>query len=66
MLNQASTDRIKLAELLNISDTQLSYITNVEAGCGLMKVGSALVPFVNKFPKNTQLYALMTTKFGER
>lgn len=66
MLNQASTDRIKLAELLNISDTQLSYITNVEAGRGLMKVGSALVPFVNKFPKNTKLYALMTTKFGER
>lgn len=66
MLNQASTDRIKLAELLNISDTQLSYITNVEAGRGLMKVGSALVPFVNKFPKNTQLYRLMTTKPGEQ
>lgn len=65
MLNQASTDRIKLAELLNISDTQISYITNVEAGRGLMKVGSALVPFVNKFPKNTQLYRLMTTKLSE-
>ena len=66
MLNQASTDRIKLAELLNISDTQISYITNVEAGRGLMKVGSALVPFVNKFSKNTQLYRLMTTKPGEQ
>lgn len=66
MLNQAATDRVKLAELLNISDTQLSYITNVEAGRGLMKVGSALVPFVNKFPKNTKLYGLMTTRFGER
>ena len=66
MLNQASTDRIKLAELLNISDAQISYITNVEAGRGLMKVGSALVPFVNKFPKNTQLYRLMTTKPGEQ
>lgn len=66
MLNQASTDRVKLAELLNISDTQLSYITNVEAGRGLMKIGSALVPFVNKFPKNTKLYGLMTTRFGER
>ena len=65
MLNQATTDRVKLAELLNISDTQLSYITNVEAGRGLMKVGSALVPFVNKFPKNTKLYRLMTTKPGE-
>ena len=65
MLNQATTDRLKLAELLNISDTQLSYITNVEAGRGLMKVGSALVPFINRFPKNTRLYKLMTTKFGE-
>jgi hypothetical protein len=64
MLNQAATDRLKLAELLNISDTQLSYITNVEAGRGLMKVGSALVPFVNKFPHN-KLYHLMTTKPGE-
>ena len=65
ILNQASTDRIKLAELLNISDTQLSYITNVDVGCGLIKVGSALVPFSNKFPKDTMLYKLMTTKPGE-
>lgn len=65
MLNQASTDRIELAKLLNISDLQMSYITNVGAGEGLIKVGSALVPFVNKFPKNTELYKLMTTKPGE-
>ena len=65
MLNQASTDRLKLAELLNISDLQMSYITNVEAGHGLIKVGSSLVPFANKFPKNTKLYKLMTTKPGE-
>lgn len=65
MLNQASTDRLKLAELLNISDLQMSYITNVEAGHGLIKVGSSLVPFVNKFPRNTHLYKLMTTKPGE-
>ena len=64
MLNQATTDRVKLAELLGISDTQLSYITNVEAGRGLMKVGSSLVPFVNKFPHN-KLYKLMSTKPGE-
>ena len=51
MLNQASTDRLKLAELLNISDLQMSYITNVEAGHGLLKVGSSLVPFANKFDK---------------
>ena len=65
MLNQASTDRLELAKLLNISDTQLSYITNVDAGHGLIKVGSSLVPFANKFPKNTKLSKLMTTKPGE-
>ena len=65
MLNQAFTDRLELAKLLNISDLQMSYITNVEAGHGLIKVGSSLVPFANKFPKNTKLYKLMTTKPGE-
>ena len=64
MLNQAATDRVELAKLLNISDLQLSYITNVDAGHGLIKVGSALIPFANKFPKN-ELYKLMTTKPGE-
>lgn len=66
MLNQASTDRIELAKLLNISDLQLSYITNVDAGNGLIKVGSSLVPFTDQFPRNTKLYRLMTTKPGEQ
>lgn len=65
MLNQAASDRQKLAELLNISSEQMSYITNADAGCGLIKYGSSLVPFINKFPKNTRLYKLMTTKPGE-
>lgn len=65
MLNQASTDRTELAKLLNISDQQLSFITNVEAGHGLLKVGNSLIPFVNKFPKNTELYRLMNTKLNE-
>ena len=65
MLNQASTDRTELARLLNISDLQMSYITNVKAGEGLIKIGSVLVPFVNKFPRNTELYKLMSTKPGE-
>jgi len=65
MLNQATSDRDKLADLLNISDEQLSYITNSEAGCGLIRYGSLLVPFINKFPKDTKLYKLMTTKPGE-
>jgi hypothetical protein len=65
MLNQAANDREALANLLNISQEQMSYITNSEAGCGLIKYGSALVPFVNRFPKDTKLYQLMTTKPGE-
>lgn len=65
MLNQASSDRKELAKLLNISDEQMSYITNSDAGCGLIKYGSSLVPFINKFPKETKLYKLMTTKPGE-
>lgn len=65
MLNQAASDREKLAEKLNISNDQLGYITNAEAGSGLIRYGSALVPFKNKFPKNTELYRLMTTKPGE-
>jgi len=64
MLNQASTDRIELAKLLNISDNQLSYITNVDSGRGLLKCGGAIVPFMDVFPKN-DLYKLMTTKPSE-
>ena len=62
MLNQASTDRLELARLLNISDNQLSHITNVDFGRGLIKCGSAIVPFMDNFPRHTQLYKLMTTK----
>ncbi len=62
MLNQASTDRIELARLLNISDNQLSYISGVDFGHGLLKCGSTIVPFVDHFPKNGKLYQLMTTK----
>ena len=65
MLNQAASDREKLARLLNISAEQMGYITNAPAGCGLIKYGSALVPFVNRFPQNTELYRLMTTRPGE-
>lgn len=66
MLNQAPTDRLELAKLLNISDQQLSHITNVEAGTGLMKCGSAIVPFEDRFPKHTKLYGLLTTKPSEQ
>jgi len=62
MLNQAATDRLELAKLLNISDNQLSYITNVDSGRGLLKCAGAVVPFMDNFPKDTRLYKLMTTK----
>lgn len=65
MLNQAASDQLELAKLLHISEQQLSFIRNVDAGHGLIKVGSALVPFENNFPKNSKLYRLMTTKPGE-
>ena len=65
MLNQAASDREKLGRLLNISKEQMNYITNVEAGSGLIKYGSALVLFINRFPKDTKLYQLMTTRPGE-
>lgn len=66
MLNQASQDRQKLAKLLSISDEQMSHITNADEGCGLIKYGSSLVPFINRFPKDTKLYQLMTTKPTDR
>lgn len=62
MLNQGGGDRDILARYLNISPTQLSYITDSQAGSGLIKYGSIMIPFVDKFPKDTELYKLMTTK----
>lgn len=66
LLNQSSTDRNELATLLNISDNQLGYITNVGAGHGLIRCSGNIVPFENSFPKHTQLYRLMTTKPNEK
>jgi type IV secretory pathway VirB4 component len=67
MNNQAASDRAELAKLLNISEQQLSYVTNADAGCGLMRIGNAIVPVVNKFNKNSapNLFRLMNTKPGE-
>lgn len=66
ILNQAATNREELARLLNISDTQLSYITNVDAGHGLTKIGSRLIPFENSFPRDAKLYHLMTAKLSDK
>ncbi len=62
MLNQSTTDRDRLAELLHISDMELNFITNSSTGEGLIKVRNSIIPFKNVFPKDTELYKLMTTK----
>ena len=65
LLNQSATDRDELAGLLHISENQLGYITNVAAGCGLIRCAGNIVPFENSFPRSTRLYQLMTTKPDE-
>lgn len=65
MLNQAPLDRGQLAELLNISDSQLEFVTNSDPGQGLIYNGNVIVPFVNKLPKDTKEYQAMTTRPDE-
>ncbi len=62
MLNQASGDRAILAKQLNISPHQLSYVTNSNAGEGLLFYGNVIIPFLDHFPKDTNLYQLLTTR----
>jgi type IV secretory pathway VirB4 component len=62
MLNQNAEDRKVLAKQLNISNHQLSYVTNSNEGEGLLFYGNVIIPFIDKFPKDTILYKIMTTK----
>jgi type IV secretory pathway VirB4 component len=62
LLNQAGSDRQILAERLNISPHQLSYITQSGAGAGLIKYGGTIIPFVDRFPRDTELYRIMSTR----
>ena len=62
MLNQAAGDRAILAKQLNISPQQMKYVTHTEAGEGLLFYGNVILPFVDRFPKDTELYRVMTTK----
>ena len=64
MLNQATSDRVQLAKILNISDNLLSYVTNSDSGQGLICCGGSIIPFRDKFPKN-ELYRLMTSNLAE-
>ena len=65
MLNQAAGDRQILAKQLNISPHQLSYVTHSGEGEGLLFYGNVILPFVDRFPKDTELYRVMTTKLSE-
>ncbi len=65
MLNQASGDRQLLAKQLNISPHQLSYVTHSGEGEGLLFYGNIILPFVDRFPKDIELYRVMTTKPNE-
>ncbi|MBQ2724077.1 MAG: ATP-binding protein [Clostridia bacterium] len=65
MLNQAAGDRQILAQKLNISPHQLSYVTHSGEGEGLLFYGSVILPFVDRFPKDTELYRIMTTRLTE-
>ncbi|MBR2820261.1 MAG: DUF87 domain-containing protein [Clostridiales bacterium] len=66
MLNQAGGDRQILAKQLNISPHQLSFVTNSNEGEGLLFYGRTIIPFKDKFPKDTKLYHIMTTKPNEQ
>ena len=65
MLNQAAGDRKILADRLNISSEQLAYVTNSEPGHGLLFFNNVILPFADDFPKDTELYKLLTTKPSE-
>ena len=62
MLNQAQGDREILARQLNISPQQMKYVTHTEAGEGLIFYGNVVLPFLDRFPQNTELYRVMTTR----
>ena len=65
MLNQAAGDRQILAKQLGISNHQLSYVTHSGPGEGLLFYGNVIIPFVDRFPKDTELYTLLTTRPSE-
>ena len=66
MLSQSPINRAALADMYKISDAQLNYITNSPPGQGLIYNDSGIIPFIDKFPKDTKLYQLMTSKADER
>ena len=65
MFNQGSGDKNILAERLNLSPEQLRYVTGAREGCGLISYGGIILPFEDNYPKNTEMYQVMTTKLSE-
>ena len=65
MLNQGPEDRELLGKKLNISPQELGCIKDSPPGCGLLYCGNTIIPFEDRFPKDTELYKLMTTRLEE-
>lgn len=65
MLSQGPEDKEILARRLNLSEEQLTFVTQASVGQGLLFYGDVILPFEDQFPKDTQLYRIMTTKLSE-
>ena len=66
MLKQSNPDAKKMEEVLGVSDAQLRYVTNSPVGTGLLKCGSAIVPFDNEIGKDTEIYKVVNTNIYEK
>lgn len=62
LLNQNAKDQAILADKLGLSEKQLAHVTNSEPGSGLILFDNVVIPFVDKYPKDTKTYAIMNTK----
>jgi type IV secretory pathway VirB4 component len=66
MYGQSPIDRVALGNMYGISDAQMKYITNPDKGCGLLYTGKTIIPFEDKYPKETKTYELMSTSFEDK
>ena len=64
-LSQGAIDREALAKIHNLSSHQLYHVTQSAPGSGLLLYGHVKIPFVDRFPKDTELYRIMTTRLSE-
>ena len=62
LLNQNASDQEILAEKLGLSSKQLKYVTNAESGCGLIRFNNVTVPFVDRYPQDTETFRIMNTR----